>query len=156
MLVNRIVTMADSNHTNTRVHFEHRDVSARSMAWVFAAIVVTAVVLHVVLYFLYAGFRSGFAESGRVPKSQESTGQQTSAQPKLQVDPAADINHLTEEQNKKLSTYEWVDKDKGIVRIPIEQAIRMVAARGLGDPSPANTAAHGSMDAPQQTVPKRK
>ena len=35
--------------------------------------------------------------------------------------------------------YAWVDKDQGIVRIPIERAMQIVAARG-------GTAAFGSLD----------
>ena len=144
--------MAESSNPNTSVHFEHRDVNVRSMAWVIAAIVVTAIVLHAVLYFLYAGFRSGVAESGRMPKSLDQPRQQTTDQPKLQVDPATDINQLREEENKILNTYGWVDKNKGTVRIPIEQAIELVADRGL---HPTNSAKQ-SLAPAQQAVSKQR
>jgi hypothetical protein len=146
--------MADTNHTNASVNFEHRDVNARSMAWVLAAIVVTAIVLHLVLYFLYEESRSGSVESGRIPKATEPTRQQTSSQPKLQVDPSTDIDQLRREENKKLTTYGWIDKDKGVVRIPIEQAMRSIADRGL---APANTAGPaGSAATPAQRVDSSK
>lgn len=146
--------MADTNHTNASVNFEHRDVNARTLAWVLAVIVVTAVVLHLVLYLLYEGFRTGSAESGRIPNSAEQSTQETSSQPKLQVDPSTDINQLRQEENKRLTTYGWIDKDKGIVRIPIEQAMRSLAVRGI---VPANTAAPaGSVTTPAQRVDPRK
>ena len=147
--------MADQNHTNTSVHFEHRDVNVRSMAWIIAAIVVTAAVLHVVLYFMYTDFRSGFAECGRVPKSLEQAGQRNTGRPKLQVDPATDINRLREDENKKLSSYGWIDKDKGVIRIPIKDAIRLVAERGLGSTATANSSS-ASRAAAEQPDPTQK
>jgi hypothetical protein len=35
------------------------------------------------------------------------------------------------QEDALLKSYGWVEKDKGIVRIPIEQAMRIVAERGL-------------------------
>src|SRR5260370_1253870 len=34
------------------------------------------------------------------------------------------------EEDEKLNNYAWVDKQKGVVRIPIEQAMRLVAEEG--------------------------
>jgi hypothetical protein len=147
--------MVESNNTNTSVQFEHRDVNIRPMAWLTVAIIVTAILLHIVLYFLYEGFRIDSAESGRVLKSADQTVQETAAQPKLQVDPAQDINQLREEENRKLSTYGWVDKNKGVVRIPIEQAIRIVADRGLESTNTAN-AASGSTAPSRPATSKQK
>ena len=41
-----------------------------------------------------------------------------------------------------LTSYGWIEKDKGVVRIPIEQAMRIVAERGLPK-FPAETPAGG-------------
>ena len=35
------------------------------------------------------------------------------------------------QEDALLTSYGWVEKDKGIARIPIDEAIRIVAARGL-------------------------
>jgi len=35
------------------------------------------------------------------------------------------------DENKILSSYDWVDRDHGVVRIPIERAIEILADRGL-------------------------
>jgi topoisomerase IA-like protein len=40
-----------------------------------------------------------------------------------------------------LESYGWVDKDKGVVRIPIEEAMRLIAERGLPPTPPAEVAA---------------
>jgi hypothetical protein len=57
------------------------------------------------------------------------------------------------QQVAELNTYAWVNKDAGIVRIPVDRAIDVIAARGL--PSrPASEAAafsdHGT-SAPQDS-----
>jgi hypothetical protein len=147
--------MAEANQTNPSVQFEHRDVSLRAMLWIGAAIIVTAIVLHLVLYRLYDGLRAGAAESGRITKSSEVPQQTTSAQPQLQVDPAADINQLRAEENKKLNAYGWIDKDKGVVRIPIDRAINIMAARGITAAGTVNSTNAAPVPAPR-IAPKDK
>jgi hypothetical protein len=36
------------------------------------------------------------------------------------------------EEDRPLTTYGWVDRDAGIVRIPMEEAMKLVVSRGLG------------------------
>jgi len=50
--------------------------------------------------------------------------------PHLQTQPFKDIYMLRQGELEKLSTYGWVDKDAGIARIPIEDAMRMLSERG--------------------------
>ncbi|HRF58508.1 MAG TPA: hypothetical protein PLH94_01185 [Fimbriimonadaceae bacterium] len=42
-----------------------------------------------------------------------------------------DIKVLRKEENELISTYGWVDKNKGVVRLPIDQAMALVLERGL-------------------------
>ena len=51
--------------------------------------------------------------------------------PELQIDAASDLKHYRAAQDARLGSYGWVDRDKGVVHIPIEQAMRDLAARGL-------------------------
>ncbi len=51
--------------------------------------------------------------------------------PRLQTYPFTDITALRTEERKLLHGYGWVDKNAGVVRIPIERAIDVLAARGL-------------------------
>lgn len=144
--------MEGRDNINEDVRFEHRDVNVRALAWIGAAIVVTAVVLHFGLYFLFAGFRQGSAESGRVTKSQESLQRPGGGQPLLQVDPEAEMNAFRHEEQQKLSTYGWIDKEQGIVRIPIDRAMQIVAERGVSrvlppETVPANAAANAQAPA---------
>jgi hypothetical protein len=40
------------------------------------------------------------------------------------------------EENAALATYGWVDRDAGIVRIPIERAMELLVLRGLPPSKP--------------------
>jgi hypothetical protein len=54
--------------------------------------------------------------------------------PRLQVNDEADLAALRKEEEAKLTRYEWVDEKAGVVQIPIEQAMRLLA-----DPKRAGT-----------------
>lgn len=51
-------------------------------------------------------------------------------EPTLQKSPQADLGRFDTDQRKALSGYGWIDRQKGLVHIPIEEAMRIVAARG--------------------------
>jgi hypothetical protein len=50
--------------------------------------------------------------------------------PELQKKPQDDLKRFELEQRMALSGYGWVDRAKGIARIPIEEAMRITIARG--------------------------
>jgi hypothetical protein len=59
-------------------------------------------------------------------------------EPRLQAEPKIELKDLRADEDAILSSYGWVDPNKGIVRIPIDQAIDIVAQKGLpSKPSPA-------------------
>jgi hypothetical protein len=58
-------------------------------------------------------------------------------EPRLQVNPRRDLDQLKAQENEVLTTYGWVDRDSGVVRIPIEHAMDLVSERGLPDFKPA-------------------
>jgi hypothetical protein len=51
--------------------------------------------------------------------------------PRLQPDPVKDMAALRAWEDAQLSHYGWVDKPAGIVHIPIERALDLMAERGL-------------------------
>src|ERR1700685_224948 len=58
-------------------------------------------------------------------------------EPRLQAEPKVELKDLRADEDAILSSYGWVDPNKGIVRIPIDQAIDIVAQKGLpSKPSP--------------------
>jgi hypothetical protein len=74
------------------------------------------------------------------------------------------LKTVRDEMNKALTTYEWVDKGKGTVRIPIERAMELavvdLAAKKpmmagpitVAEPSPAASATPGASASPAPTA----
>ena len=51
--------------------------------------------------------------------------------PRLQNRPWMELQEVRQREDQILNTYGWVDKNAGIVRIPIERAMDTVVQRGL-------------------------
>src|SRR5437867_6773464 len=63
--------------------------------------------------------------------------------PQLERSEPTDLKEFRETEEKVLNGYAWVDPQKGVVRIPVNQAIDLLAKRGLPTRAqmPAQTAA---------------
>ena len=57
------------------------------------------------------------------------TRQQASG-PLLQVDPPQQKFDMQASEEQVLTTYDWVDREQGLVRIPIDRAIAILAKQG--------------------------
>jgi hypothetical protein len=62
------------------------------------------------------------------------TDDQVPPAPRLQVQPAADLNRLRREEDQWLSSYGWIDLERKLVHIPIDRAMEILAERGLPEP----------------------
>ena len=105
-----------------------------------AALVVLALTL-LVLW----GLVALLTERSRPPEATaiEQTPLATPA-PRLQADPGADLAALRAAEGASLHRWAWVDRQGGIVRIPIEQAMAELARRGWPQ-----------VDRPAPTIPPR-
>jgi hypothetical protein len=72
------------------------------------------------------------------PRSPVASDHQQVPKPRLQPliglndrTPAQDLVLMKQRNSEILGSYGWVDREKGIVRIPIEQAMKIVGERGL-------------------------
>jgi hypothetical protein len=65
----------------------------------------------------------------------------TPPEPRLETDPLALRRALKAREDAQLSSYGWIDRGAGVVRIPIDKAMAMVAANGVpgGKAIPAPT-----------------
>jgi hypothetical protein len=52
-------------------------------------------------------------------------------QPRLQTDPSTDLGQFRAAEEKRLNSYYWIDRNKGIVHIPIAQTMRAVVEKGI-------------------------
>ncbi|GEP09047.1 hypothetical protein [Methylobacterium gnaphalii] len=58
------------------------------------------------------------------------TAPRTFPAPRLQQSPAADLAAFLKDQRARLAGYAWLDREKGIARMPIEEAMRRLSERG--------------------------
>jgi hypothetical protein len=52
-------------------------------------------------------------------------------EPRLQTNPRQDLRDMRVAEDRALHSYAWVDKGAGVVRITIEDAMRLTVERGL-------------------------
>ena len=52
--------------------------------------------------------------------------------PRLQATPAEDIADHRAIESELLGSYQWIDRDQGIVRIPVERAMELLVEREGG------------------------
>ena len=58
-------------------------------------------------------------------------------EPRLEEHPAAELQDVRSAEEQILNGYGWIDRDKGVVRIPIDRAMDILAQRGLPARPPA-------------------
>ena len=120
------------------VQYEKTDVDLRAVAraGIAIAVVATVVALALIPVLRQMAASKAKADPAPAPIPHFAADRQPPA-PRLQGQPFADWQALKAEQAAQLDGYGWVDEAQGVVHIPIREAMRMVAERGL----PARTAA---------------
>jgi len=68
---------------------------------------------------------------GSTPIHPLAAGREEAPEPRLQSTPALDLARFRAREEERLSTYGWVDRAAGVVRLPIERAMELVAEEGL-------------------------
>ena len=141
----------DDDLFNPETHHESSDVPVRPLFWFIVIFIVFAVVSHFALWFLYKGFVKG--ERSRMDPPQTAIERPKDAsvpqnQPLLQPfpqgntlpnqsTPVSDMADMRAAEDLVLKNYAWVDKERGVVRIPIDRAKELMAARLATQSSPA-------------------
>jgi hypothetical protein len=69
--------------------------------------------------------------------------------PRLEEDERGQLNGIRLKEEQTLSTYDWIDKNAGTVRIPIDRAMDLIAQRGLPVRAQTGSAAAPAPDSPQ-------
>ena len=114
------------------VHREVTDVSLWTVVASGAALLVSAALIYLFVWGLFVFFSGRAARSGStIGRFTQELPQPLPPEPRLQTDPHGDLLKLRESEDQLLNTYGWVDRNAGVVRIPIEQAMKLTVERGL-------------------------
>jgi hypothetical protein len=117
---------------NPDVHHEHSDVNIRGILLFGVALIVVGVFisLAVGVLFKYLDNREARQTPAQYPLA-ATQGTRVPPEPRLQTNPRQDLSDLRAREDETLGTYGWVDKNAGVVRIPIDEAIKKTLERGL-------------------------
>ena len=118
--------MADADH----VKYETEDFSPRGIRWFTAGLAVLAVMVLVLMAALL-WFLSGGRPPGQGVVTPSVPAPNMSPEPDLQVASSQDYLNMRAAEEAQLHSYGWVDRQAGIVRMPIERAIELLTERGL-------------------------
>lgn len=114
------------------VHHETSDVNIRGIFAFGAGLIVVAAAIHFIVWmlFLYFGAREG--QPG-MPLFPLAAGQEhrLPPEPRLQTNPRQDLIDMRRGEDAILNGYSWVDRNAGVVRIPIDEAMKQTVQRGL-------------------------
>lgn len=122
---------------NEDVKHEHTDVPIRPIVMFGLFLVIAAVIIHIGLYFMFELLENRARKQAPPPGPLASERNNVPPEPRLQLIPGHEVHPLDEwkqmreEEEQALSGYGWVDQNAGVVRIPIEDAKRLVLQQGL-------------------------
>jgi hypothetical protein len=132
---------------HTDVSFEERDVQTSTIyGYLFAlglAVVISALIC---VYILRFTLHYAASTDTPPPPSREALGKDRvlPPEPRLQgvpghqTDPQADLRKKIQEDSEANEKLEWIDKAGGIAQIPVKDAMKIVAEKGLpAGPAPA-------------------
>jgi len=113
--------MSDRAERNPETTYERSDRNVAAIAIVMAMLLLLVAIAVLALYF---GFRAAALDVQRSPTV-------AMPPPALQTDPQQELARLRAREEQLLYSYYWIDRDQGIVHIPIAEAMRRVATKGI-------------------------
>ena len=120
------------NPDNVEVVHEESDVNVSAILRYGVGLVVVAAIVHLFLWWLLGVYerQNDRAQTHVFPMA---AGQRDRLppSPRFQENPQEELQELRAKQKALLEGYGWVNKEAGVARIPIEDAMKMVVERGL-------------------------
>ena len=155
---------ADNGQSESKA-YETRDVKVRPLAVFVAGLTIVGVFVYFVVFVMFrlfsgqaASVDAQLAPSAASRPAPAPGGERLPPEPRIQANPAADMQRVREQDEAILTTYGWVDREAGVARIPIEAAMKQVLEEGLPvrqpDNAPPAAGAPASVKPPQGETKK--
>lgn len=120
---------AGASDTKPTPGYETRDLTPRAIATFLVALAVTIVGVLVVSMWIYDYSASRLAQIEATPPSLAKPA--APPEPRLQVFAPKDMREFRAAEDATLKSYGWIDRATGVLRIPIDRAMQLLAERGL-------------------------
>ena len=98
---------------------------------VFAIALALVIGAAVIITSLLMQYRTVEHARQQIPVPPLAQERQATPQPRLQVEAPNELRQMRRAEEAVLNSYGWVDKDAGIVRIPVERAMEILSKKGL-------------------------
>jgi hypothetical protein len=136
------------------VQHEESDVNIRAIFGFALGLLVVAIAVHIGIYFIFVFFSNREATASAVRSYPLSVGQEDRLppEPRLQTNPKQDLRDLRAAEDQILNGYRWVDRNAGVVGIPVSEAIKLTLQHGL----PSRTQVPRSDPAQSPPTPARR
>ena len=110
-----------------------REINVKAIAWMVGGLVAATVVIHLLMLWMVEGFeRFDKKRDVRPTPIEAAMPQGDPPGPLLQIDDNADLTDMRKAEEKALLQPAWVDRAQERLRVPIEDAMEVIARRGLG------------------------
>jgi hypothetical protein len=122
---------AAAGDINPEVHHEESDANITAVFAFGVGLIGVAAVVFLLVFVLFRFFE--VREAARVPPAYPLaiSREALPPEPRLQTNPREDLADLFAKEDALLTSYGWVDKNAGVVRIPIDEAMKLTLQRGL-------------------------
>src|ERR1700723_3094740 len=112
--------------SNPENRFDHGEVNYNALTkfaigLILATIFSAGLVLGLFQYLLH---REGGVPASRI-ESPAQDARQLPPEPRLEETPATDLKEMRDAEDKLLTSYTWLDKDSGVVSLPIDRAMEL-------------------------------
>lgn len=122
----------DSHRGGTREEVSHELTDIKpGYVGVFAIALAIVIGAAVVITSLLMQYRTVEHARQQTPVPPLAGERQATPQLRLQVDAPNELRQMRDAEEAVLNSYGWVDKDAGIVRIPVDRAMEILAKEGL-------------------------
>lgn len=103
--------------------YESSVVRTDAVVWFVVGLALLTLFAALSAYYLLGGFRPPAPVADQFPSSM------AQSRAVLQATPMGDLKQYREDKLEQLNSYQWIDRDQGRVRIPIDRAMQLMVER---------------------------
>jgi hypothetical protein len=120
--------MNEGSKETNRAGYEKSDAQFRVIAMFTSALLIVLVAVAVVTQISLRVFSRRAVQTSTALPARPA---QLPPESRLQIDPMAELQALRKQEDLLLYHYAWIDRTRGVVRIPIDRAIDLTTQRSL-------------------------
>jgi len=108
---------------------EVSDLNPKYVVYFAIALVVVGAMAYLGVWWMFRQLQREQAQAEPAPVQVTAPSPLPATEPRLQISPQGDLEELRRQENAVLSTYRWIDREKGVARIPIDRAMKVFIER---------------------------